>query len=112
MQWDAALRCFSESELRHVQRNWRVSVHSPLRYLPNPNFVIVGEPTKVRRAKAYMERMGWAAWEHIPRCQQLGWDAVDNWGVSDEADDFWGDEDELDDCLKPYMYSGRLDWIE
>lgn len=98
------MQCFSQGELRHIQKNWRVWVHSPLDYLQNDDFVIVGEPADVLKAKAYMEKVGIAAGEHMRRCQRLGRDAVENWGISDEADDFWGEEREEDAWMSSYMY--------
>lgn len=114
----------SESQLRHISRNWKVGVYPFL----NPcKFVLVGEPGGVCRAKAYLERQMQILCQHelhcqrygreaverfgyggmLLACQRYGRDAVERFGYCSRSDDFWGEDELEEDWMEPYLYKRR-----
>jgi len=82
------------SELKHIQKNWDVKVNIPREHSANQKVLIVGEPSNVERAKAYVERVLWNAENQV---RGGGRDKVDE-------GDAWGDEEEEEPWMKDYIY--------
>jgi polyribonucleotide nucleotidyltransferase len=82
------------SELRHIEKNYKVRVRIPRDETPNRNVVVVGEKRNVERARDYIYNVIAKANEPKGR------------GASDKAEDFWGEEDDLagDPELSRYLY--------
>jgi len=82
------------SEMKHIQKNWDVKVSIPRDNSTNQKVLIVGEPSNVERAKAYVERVLWNAENQV----RGGRDKVDD-------GDGWGDEeDDIEPWMKDYIY--------
>lgn len=79
------------SEMKHIQRNYKVKMYIPREFSANQNVVIVGERNDVDRAKAYVEKVLWKA-VNEPR----GREKVDD-------GDTWGNE-ETEPWMEQYMY--------
>lgn len=83
------------SEMRHIQNNFKVKVYIPRETSTNQNVVVVGEPSGVARAKAYIDKT-LANAETGARRER---------GTEGKNDgDVWGDEDEEEPWMKQYMY--------
>jgi polyribonucleotide nucleotidyltransferase len=80
------------SELRHIEKNYKVRVRIPRDETPNRNVVVVGEKRDVDRGVAYIHNA--IAKANEPRGR----------GAGDKAEDFWGEEDEIDPELSRYIY--------
>ncbi|CAK0821944.1 unnamed protein product [Prorocentrum cordatum] len=82
------------SELRHIEKNYKVRVRIPRDETPNRNVVVVGEKRDVERATAYIYNA--IAKANEPRGR----------GASDKAEDFWGPDDDIsgDPELARYLY--------
>jgi len=82
------------SEMKHIQKNWDVKVSIPREHSANQKVLIVGEPSNVERAKAYVERVLWNAENQV------------RGGGRDKQDegDAWGDEEEEEPWMKDYIY--------
>eukprot|EP00930_Biecheleria_cincta_P064505 TRINITY_DN500_c0_g1_i2.p1 TRINITY_DN500_c0_g1~~TRINITY_DN500_c0_g1_i2.p1 ORF type:complete len:511 (+),score=180.38 TRINITY_DN500_c0_g1_i2:84-1535(+) len=81
------------SELRHIQNNYKVKVNIPREHSACQAVVCVGEKINVERAKAYIDKLLWAA-ENQTKGREKG----------DAAEDHWGQEDAEEDWMKAYMY--------
>lgn len=95
-----------ESHLRHTICNSRVGVQPRLN--DQPKIVLVGEPDRVRRAKAYLERqLLILCHDELQRqrlYQRYGTDAVERFGIGGRSDDFWGEDEMEEDWMQPYLY--------
>jgi len=82
------------SELRHIEKNYKVRVRIPRDETPNRNVVVVGEKRDVDRGVAYIYNA--IAKANEPRGR----------GASDKAEDFWGPDDDIsgDPELSRYLY--------
>ncbi|CAK0896822.1 unnamed protein product, partial [Prorocentrum cordatum] len=82
------------SELRHIEKNYKVRARIPRDETPNRNVVVVGEKRDVERAVAYIYNA--IAKANEPRGR----------GASDKAEDFWGPDDDIsgDPELARYLY--------
>jgi rRNA processing protein Krr1/Pno1 len=82
------------SELRHIEKNYKVRVRIPRDETPNRNVVVVGEKRDVERGVAYIYNA--IAKANEPRGR----------GAADKADDHWGDDDDVsgDPELSRYLY--------
>merc|ERR1719188_271739 len=85
------------SELRHIEKNYKVRVRIPREETPNRNVVVVGEKRDVDRAVAYIYNA--IAKANEPRGR----------GASDKAEDFWGEDDDIsgDPELSRYIYKRK-----
>lgn len=97
--------CLSLPEINHVERNWGVLVLMPPSRVKRGKLVILGHSMlHCEAAKAYVEQLAWEACEKAREYQRLGRDAVERWGISDEAIDHWGEEAPDEEWMLPYMY--------
>jgi len=82
------------SELKHIEKNYKVRARIPRDETPNRNVVVVGEKRDVDRGVAYIYNAIAKANEPKGR------------GAGDKAEDFWGEEDDLagDPELSRYLY--------
>jgi len=83
-------------ELRHIQNNYKVKVNIPREHSANQNVLVVGEPSDVTRAQAYIEKVLWNA-----ENETKGRDKKDG-----SAEDPWGD-DEHESWMDSYMYKRK-----
>mmetsp|Transcript_85406 Transcript_85406/g.134849 ORF Transcript_85406/g.134849 Transcript_85406/m.134849 type:complete len:501 (+) Transcript_85406:84-1586(+) len=83
------------SEMKHIQKNFNVTVSIPRPGAECKNVVVIGEQINVDRAVKYIEKVLWNAEQPKGR------------GQADQADDAWGDEAPEEDWMKAYLYKRR-----
>jgi len=80
------------SELRHIEKNYKVRVRIPREDTPNKNVVVVGEKRNVERGRDYIYNALEKANEPKGR------------GAADKADDHWGEDGDIDQEAARYLY--------